>query len=67
MDDFGDISIGLTEFDAWLYEVFKLMVYNTLTDVKRVTGLDRDHWWMYYDFGFTPEEAFTEDFMRGID
>lgn len=67
MDDFGEIPIGITEFDAWMYEVFKVIVLNTYTDLKSFLDLDRDHWHIYYDFGFTPEEAFKEDFMRGLD
>lgn len=61
MDDFGDIPVGLTSYDAWLNEVFRLMMVNKLIDITDYRGLDYCHWYGYYDVGYTPQEAFEED------
>jgi hypothetical protein len=58
-DDFP--LVGLTGFDDWFMRLFLHMVSEKFVDLMDLFKMDREHWRMYYDVGYTPEEAFAED------
>jgi hypothetical protein len=58
-DDFP--TVGVTLFDEWITKLYVHMFTQGFLDLEEFGTLDRDHWYMYYDLGYTPQEAFEED------